>query len=287
MNNSSYFQPISDKFFFDNAKGKVRFGMTNDYMFRAVLQESVEGLRGLIASLLHLEPDQISVEITNPILIGKAITDKEFRFDLNIIINGKIFVNLEMQNINTFWDFRSLLYLSRSFDNILRGKSYDSVMSVIHIGLLNFSMSKSHPEFYSSCCLMNEKTHEVFNKDFSLRCIDLTNICLATKEDKLYNIDKWATFLKADSWEVIKMLASQDPHIKDAAKRLYLANTDEQLRNLAFDIEEHQLFIRSMKSKIATLTRENEEMSAAIAKEKADNERLRSLLAENNINFDL
>ena len=104
------------------------------------------------------------------------------------------------------------------------------------------------------------------------------------------------------------MLASQDPHIKDAAKRLYLANTDEQLRNLAFDIEEHQLFIRSMKSKIATLTRENEEMSAAIAdkeaaiadkeatiadkeatiaKEKADNERLRSLLAENNINFDL
>ena len=153
-----------------------------------------------------LEPDQISVEITNPILIGKAITDK----------------------------------------------------------------------------------------DFSLRCIDLTNISLATKEDKLYNIDKWATFLKADSWEVIKMLASQDPHIKDAAKRLYLANTDEQLRNLAFDIEEHQLFIRSMKSKIATLTRENEEMSAAIAdkeaaiaKEKADNERLRSLLAENNINFDL
>ena len=40
--------------------------------------------------------------------------------------------------------------------------------------------------------------------------VDLTNISLATAEDKRYNIDKWAKLFKAKTWEDIKMLAKQD-----------------------------------------------------------------------------
>lgn len=57
-----------------SATGKIPFGMTNDYMFRAVLQKNNKVLRGLICSLLQLtEADIKSVAITNPIIIGEAI----------------------------------------------------------------------------------------------------------------------------------------------------------------------------------------------------------------------
>ena len=53
-----------------NAHGAIPYNMTNDYMFRAVLQTNNKVLRGLVSSLLHLKDEEIlSVEITNPIIL--------------------------------------------------------------------------------------------------------------------------------------------------------------------------------------------------------------------------
>ena len=60
---------------FLEAKGTIEYNMTNDYMFRAVLQKNNYVLKGLISSLLHIPIEEIkSVEITNPIVLGNAIT---------------------------------------------------------------------------------------------------------------------------------------------------------------------------------------------------------------------
>ena len=62
---------------FQNATGNIPFNMTNDYMFRAVLQKNNKVLRGLICSLLQLkEEDVYSVTITNPIILGDALEDR-------------------------------------------------------------------------------------------------------------------------------------------------------------------------------------------------------------------
>lgn len=54
---------------FDAACGLIPYGLTNDYMFRTVLQANNKVLRGLICSLLHLSKDEvIFVDITNPVL---------------------------------------------------------------------------------------------------------------------------------------------------------------------------------------------------------------------------
>ena len=64
-----------------DATGNIDYGMTNDYMFRAILQENTVALTGLLCSLLHLNPkDIISVEITNPILLGNKIDSKDFGY---------------------------------------------------------------------------------------------------------------------------------------------------------------------------------------------------------------
>lgn len=57
--------------------GKIRYNMTNDYMFRAILQENEKVLRGLVSSLLHMRPEEIEdIHIENPIILGDAIDKK-------------------------------------------------------------------------------------------------------------------------------------------------------------------------------------------------------------------
>ena len=108
------------------ANGPVRFNMTNDYMFRAVLQENNKVLRGLICSLLHLsKAEVISAEITNPIILGESIAGKEFRLDINVRLNDRTLINLEMQVDDRMdWPDRSLLYLCRSYDQLGHGQEY-------------------------------------------------------------------------------------------------------------------------------------------------------------------
>ena len=51
----------------------IRFNMTNDFMFKTVLQRNNHVLIGLIASLLHLKPEDVkTATVTNPIRPGDA-----------------------------------------------------------------------------------------------------------------------------------------------------------------------------------------------------------------------
>ena len=85
----------------DNLHGPVAIPMTNDYLFRALLQRNNKVLKALICSLLHLNISDVeSVRITNPIELGKAITAKEFILDIRVELNKNTIINLEMQVIN-------------------------------------------------------------------------------------------------------------------------------------------------------------------------------------------
>ena len=80
---------------FMEAKGVIEYNMTNNYMFRYILQKNEKVLTGLICSLLHLKPEQIiSIEITNPIDLAGDITGKEFILDINIMLNDDTLINL-------------------------------------------------------------------------------------------------------------------------------------------------------------------------------------------------
>ena len=171
--------------------------MTNDYLFRALLQQDENVLKSLLCSLLHLHPDHVrSVAILNPIQLGKKIDEKEFILDIRIEWNESI-INLEMQVINEKnWPERSLCYLCRSFDNLNKGKKYINVQPAIQIGLLNFTLFPDNPEFYATYYLMNEKNHHIYSDKFRLSVVDLTQINLATDEDRRYEIDRWPHSLK-------------------------------------------------------------------------------------------
>lgn len=267
-----------------NAHGPVRFNMTNDYMFRAVLQTNNKVLRGLICSLLHLdEKDVLSVEITNPIILGESIKSKEIRLDINVRLvdrgRGHILINLEMQVADRLdWQNRSLIYLCRSFDQLDHGQKYIDAMPVIHIGFLDYPLFPSSPEFYATYKLMNVKNYSFYSDNLTLSVVNLSQTDLATEEDKKYQIDCWARFLRAATWEEIHMLASKNPYIQEASNSIFLFNTEEQIRKECLDREEYHREIRTYKK----IIRENEktiaENTSTIQELRAENERLRAAI---------
>lgn len=135
---------------FQNATGAISYNMTNDYMFRVILQENEFALRGLIGSLLHLNQNEIkSVLITNPIKLGEQIDSKTFILDINLLLNDDTHLNLEMQVVNPLnWPDRSLSYLCRMYDDLHSGQEYQEAQRAIHIGILDFTLFRDYPESF-------------------------------------------------------------------------------------------------------------------------------------------
>ncbi len=139
-------------------------------------------MTGLVSALLHINPDDVkSIEIQNPIELGKVYDDKEFILDISLLLNDDTYINLEMQvSNNNDWPERSLSYLCRSFDQLNRGQAYLDAKPVIHIGILNYTLFENAPEFYATYELQNIRTQQTYSRKLSLNVLDLTQIDRAT-----------------------------------------------------------------------------------------------------------
>ena len=101
---------------------------------------------------------------------------------------------------------------------------------MFQIGFLDFTLFPEHPSFYSTYRFSDIVKHYEFTDKLTIAVVDLTNIALATNDDRKYNIDKWAKLFKAQSWEDIKMIAAQDINISSAAATLYQLSEDERIQ---------------------------------------------------------
>lgn len=189
-------------------------------------------MKGLISSLLHLSPSDISpAVITNPIELGDAINHKTFILDIKVSLNDSTILSLEMQVINEHnWVSRSLSYLCRNFDQLMAGEKYQDIRPVIQIGLLNFTLFPEFPEFYATYKFLNVKNHTLYSDKLRLSVLDLTQIKPATEEDKSYQLDYWASLFKATTWEEITMLAQKNEYIGEATDTIYQLTQDEKIR---------------------------------------------------------
>lgn len=121
--------------------GKLKYPLTNDFMFKAVLQKNQTALKGLLCALLHMRMEEIAeIRILNPIEIGDVIEEKKMILDLKLELNDSRILDIEMQVIDEGnWSERSLAYLCRAFDQLEMGEDYMEVKETIHIGILDFT----------------------------------------------------------------------------------------------------------------------------------------------------
>jgi predicted transposase/invertase (TIGR01784 family) len=256
--------------------------MTNDYLFRALLQRNNNVLKALICALLHLKMEDVhEVTITNEIELGEAINEKTFILDIHTLLNNNTSINLEMQVINNRdWPERSLSYLCRSFNNLNAGAEYLDVKPTIQIGLLDFTLFPEEPMFYSSYYMMNAKTHKIYSDKLRLSVVDLTQIELATEEDCYYNIDLWASFFKAESWEAIKMLAEKDTYIKEAAADVYRLTQEDKIRQQCEAREDYYRGHRSLQRTLEKVTAERDAVTAEKELLASENQKLLARIKE-------
>jgi len=265
------------------AKGKIDYGLTNDYMFRAILQKSRKTLIGLASALLHLNPEDIKdIEITNPIILGESINAKTFILDVNILLNNSSMLNLEMQVNNLHnWENRSLCYLCSDFSQLNKGDAYEDIKPVINIGILDYTLFEDAPEFYAEFELLNKKTHRRYSDKLGISVLDLTQIDMASNEDKAYGIDTWASIFKAKTWEELRMAVQSNEYMKDTAETLYELNSDETIRQQCearrrAEIEEKHMQdkLKKLEKEKAALTREKTELNSKLQAEKESNQLL-------------
>ncbi len=216
----------------EESQGTLPIPMSNDYLFRALMQRNRKVLKALICSLLHLEPAAVTnVTILNPIELGEDMDDKTYILDIKVEINRYLLLNLELQVINEKnWPERSLCYLCRTFDSLELGQDYREVRPAIQIGLLNFTLFEDSPEFYANYYIMNAKNHRIYSDKFRLSVVDLTQIKLATEEDRAYQIDQWAALFTATTWEELEMLAKANPNIQEAVFTVAKLTREEKIR---------------------------------------------------------
>jgi predicted transposase/invertase (TIGR01784 family) len=215
---------------FNETSGKIIYNMTNDYMFRAVLQKNEKVLRGLVGAILGVDPRQITVIIMNPIELGENIDSKDFILDVKVKVNGKLRLNLEMQVLlQPFWNDRSLSYLCRTFDEDLeKGDTYE-IAPAVQVCFIDFSLHNESPEFFATYMLQNIKNNKIYSDNFKIHVVELNQIHLATKEDKAHGLDKWAALFKVNTWEELKAMAETNEYIAEAAQTMYVLSSDKRI----------------------------------------------------------
>jgi predicted transposase/invertase (TIGR01784 family) len=213
--------------------GNIRYGLTNDYMFRAVMQRNEKALKGLLYALLNLPENSITdLLIMNPIELGKSIDKKDCVLDIKVKINNARIINVEMQVNNLGnWTERSLVYLCRAFDQLEKGEDYGEIKPTVHIGILDFSLEHLTPELYSEFKMMNVKNHEVYSDKFILRVLNLSVLdkgeIVVNESTELYD---WAKLFKAQSWEEMKRLAENNEYMKETVFTLHEMTEEEKIR---------------------------------------------------------
>lgn len=262
------------------------------YATAQVKTSDTKVLKGLIGALLHLDPESIDVKITNPVILGQSFANKDFVMDVNIIINNEIRLNLEMQIINYHnWKERSLSYLCHSFGNIYKGDDYVTAVPVIQIGFLDFDLFPDAPEFYATYMMKNMKNNMIYTDKLRMSVVELNHIELATEEDRLYDVDKWAAFFKLETWEELKAMAATNQYMQSAADTIFELSSDENIRDLCRRRAEYEADERRNARNVVTIQKQEAiiaekeniiaekeniiaETKSALAREKAEKERL-------------
>lgn len=216
--------------------GPIQYHLTNDYMFRAVMQKNENVLKHLLCAILGIPVTSVTeLEIKNPIVLGEEIDSKTCILDIKLLINNNHYYNIEMQvSKQKYWKERSITYLCRTYDNLESGQEYDEVIPAIQISILDFDLFEGVEELCSRYYLMNENPlyHNRYTDGFGIFTLNLLQIQneKVIEKEKDRELFQWAQVFKADSWEEIRMLAQKNEAIDECIYTMAQLSEDEKIR---------------------------------------------------------
>ena len=125
---------------------------------------------------------------------------------------------------------RSLAYLSRSFDQLEKGDSYQRVKETIHIGILDFTPKGFPDRLYLDYYFYNLDTAHKYSDKMSIRVLQLNQLGKEEDEADMPELYRWAQLFKAETWEEMRMLAEKNAAIKECVVTYKELTADERAR---------------------------------------------------------
>lgn len=221
---------------YKNWKGAIRYRLTNDYMFRAVMQKNKNVLKHLICAIIGIEADTVTeLDICNPIELGEEINSKTCILDIKVFVNNSQYINIEMQVVKqSYWKERSLTYLCRTYNNLDEGQDYNEAIPAIQISILDFDLFEDVEELLSKYYLINENPeyHNRYSDDLGIYVLNLKQIQnkKVIQRENHSELYQWAKLFQAESWEELCMLSEKSEIIDECVYTMAQLSEDEKIR---------------------------------------------------------
>ena len=262
--------------------GLLEFNMTNDYLFRALMQKDEKTLKALVATFLRVDPESIETEITNPIELGEAITDKEYHLDVKVLVDKIRKVNLEMQVVrHEGWIERTLVYACRELDDLNKGENYKDILGVWQISICSFDLFENEPEFFSDFMLLNiNRPSQVYSDKFRISNMNINRIDLAADDDVARGLTLWAKLFKAKSWEELKMLVKENDIFDQAVSSVSQLTEDKRIRDEIWKREDNERIERTNRQVYEKTAAELADAKKVLKEQAAEIARLKKRLGE-------
>ena len=118
--------------------------------------------------------------------------------------------------------------------------------------------------------MTNIKNHRIYTDKFKLSVIQLNHTELATDEDRLYEIDKWAALFKAKTWEELKSMAVSNQYMEAAANTIFELSSDEFVREQCRARDEYNAYVKHQQQIIAEKDAEIARLKEELRKAKGE-----------------
>ncbi len=202
-----------------------------DFAFKEIMTDEISRI-GFLSATLKLDPKSIKkTHLLNTNLRKMHEEEKQGILDVRILMNDNTEIDIEIQLAELkVWADRSLFYLSKMYtEQILEGQKYDVFKKCVSISILNFTLFKNEPEFYSCFRILEEKRHILYTDKMEFHVIELPKLPEELKGENL-ELLLWAKFINAERKEEFDMLATKSPYIDHAYQQLQNISQDKEKR---------------------------------------------------------
>lgn len=270
------------------ASGIVPFSLHNDYLFKTLMQRDERALRSIISAVLFMKESDIkTVHIENPIILGEKIDEKDVVLDVRITLNEGAILNLEMQVVNhDDWNYRSTYYAARNLSHLGKGEEYKDIKPVYQVGLLEFQPFENEEIFRSVNRIMDVETHRLYTELLTIITVVMPKNDIATPKDREYNLDKWARFFRAKTWEEVRDVAGENTALYGAAETIYDISEDQRIMDQIEAREDRIRRENSMRRRINEAKEQIEENSRILQEQKKQLDKQNRQLDEQNRKLD-
>lgn len=218
-----------------------------DFCFKELMQ-SEKIRKGVISSILEVEPDEIeSTELMPTILRQQYEDDKYGVLDVRVKLKNGMQMNFEMQLMPyAYWSNRILFYWAKIFtDQIKKGDSYDVLQPCIHVSILDFVHFRDDDICNHTIELVDTSTGKMYSDLLKFHILELPKLPNEIQNES--GIIQWMRFFNGEKKEDFAKMAEQNEYLEEAYEYLKKLSADE-IKKIEYDrrekcIRDHNSFI--------------------------------------------